>query len=171
MTISPRDRQEVRSAFGYCCGYCGVSELDIGGELQIDHYQPAAKGGSDDRENLVYACVHCNRFKGSYWVEPDLADSFQLLHPALDDLSLHIQVAPNGRLDGLTPRGWTHIRRLHLNRNQLVIWRQTRLHVQELENALLQTEETASFLREQIQKLEREVAQLRRQIARLSGEA
>lgn len=69
MTISPEDREVVRAAYGYRCGYCGVSEFDIGGKLQIDHYQPTAKGGSDGRENLVYACVHCNRFKGRL---PDL---------------------------------------------------------------------------------------------------
>jgi len=63
MSITNEDRQAVRDAYGYCCGYCGVSESDIGGDLQLDHYRPVARGGSDDLDNLVYACEHCNRFK------------------------------------------------------------------------------------------------------------
>jgi 5-methylcytosine-specific restriction endonuclease McrA len=59
MSITAEDRQTVRAAYGYSCGYCGVPETDIGGDLQIDHYRPITKGGEDDLDNLVYACVHC----------------------------------------------------------------------------------------------------------------
>ena len=32
------------------------------GKLEIDHFHPQAAGGSDDIENLIYACTACNRF-------------------------------------------------------------------------------------------------------------
>ncbi|WP_436621099.1 HNH endonuclease [Sorangium sp. So ce136] len=44
----------------------------MGGELEIDHFHPLAAGGSDDVENLVYACTACNRFKGDYAPHPML---------------------------------------------------------------------------------------------------
>ncbi|WP_437808131.1 HNH endonuclease [Sorangium sp. So ce1078] len=57
MTVSTEARAIVRVAFGGRCGYCGVSETSVGGELEIDHFHPLAAGGSDDIENLVYACT------------------------------------------------------------------------------------------------------------------
>jgi 5-methylcytosine-specific restriction endonuclease McrA len=71
MSITAEDRQAIRELYGRCCGFCGVSESDIGGELQIDHYRPVTRGGSDEPDNLVYACVHCNRFKGNYWPDEE----------------------------------------------------------------------------------------------------
>jgi hypothetical protein len=29
--------QMVRARYAFCCGYCGVSEADVGGELTVDH--------------------------------------------------------------------------------------------------------------------------------------
>ncbi|MCP5101167.1 MAG: hypothetical protein GY943_36940 [Chloroflexi bacterium] len=47
MSISSETRQAVRETYFYCCGYCGISELDVGGELQIDHFQPVRYDGTD----------------------------------------------------------------------------------------------------------------------------
>src|SRR3712207_7162550 len=41
------------------CGYCGVREVEAGSELELDHFQPRAAGGSDDLDNLVYCCPTC----------------------------------------------------------------------------------------------------------------
>ena len=139
--------------------------------MQVDHYQPVTKGGSDDFDNLVYACSHCNRFKGNYWPKPNSPDSFHLLHPVEDDLSAHLQLMVNGQLNGLTPRGWFHIRRLQLNRPQLIIWRQNRQRNHDLQTALAQSEATTQRLRQHIRQLEQEVAELRSRIARLTGDS
>lgn len=64
MAVSVETRAAVRIAFGGRCGYCGVSETSVGGALERDHVHPVAAGGSDEIENLVYACTACNRFKG-----------------------------------------------------------------------------------------------------------
>ncbi len=50
----PRHAQ-VRARYQNCCGYCGVSEEDTGGELCVDHYIPVTAGGGDEDDNLVYA--------------------------------------------------------------------------------------------------------------------
>jgi DNA-directed RNA polymerase subunit RPC12/RpoP len=55
----------VRERYAFCCGYCGVCEADVGGELTVDHFCPVSAGGDDSDENLVYACVRCNQYKGA----------------------------------------------------------------------------------------------------------
>nr|WP_309687635.1 HNH endonuclease signature motif containing protein [Armatimonas sp.] len=57
-------RRQVRVRFRFACAYCGVTEASVGAQLTIDHYQPRSAQGTDDLENLVYACPACNQFKG-----------------------------------------------------------------------------------------------------------
>jgi hypothetical protein len=169
MTITTESRQAVREAYGYRCGYCGVSESDIGGELQIDHYQPITKSGADSPDNLVYACVHCNQFKGNYWPDVNDPDSFHILHPEKDDSAVHVQVTVSGRAEGLTPRGWFHINRLQLNRPQLVVWRQNWQRYRRMDSALNQSEEITIRLQQRIRELEQEASVLRQRITILMG--
>src|SRR3954470_14932938 len=98
MAVSAEARATVRAAFDGRCGYCGVSESSVGGELEIDHFHPQAAGGSDDFENLVYACTTCNRFKGDYGPTRDAPESLQLLRPHRDDMGAHIVETAHGRL-------------------------------------------------------------------------
>ena len=57
--------QEVQSAAGGICCYCG-EPFDDG---HIDHIIPVSKGGTNDRENLVYCCAFCNMSKGAKLLE------------------------------------------------------------------------------------------------------
>lgn len=52
--------EAVQQRYRRSCGYCGVTETTAGGELTLDHYRPRSAGGSDDFDNLVYACIKCN---------------------------------------------------------------------------------------------------------------
>lgn len=56
---------EIRARYGFRCGYCGVTEIDTGGELTVDHFRPLSAGGDNSEINLVYACVRCNQYKGA----------------------------------------------------------------------------------------------------------
>lgn len=42
------------------CQYCGTKE-----QLTIDHVIPKSRGGSDEWDNLVACCAHCNVRKGN----------------------------------------------------------------------------------------------------------
>jgi hypothetical protein len=168
MTLSLQIRSAVREGYHYCCGYCGVSETLTGGELEIDHFRPFSHGGPDAITNLVYACVSCNRFKSDYWPDDDAPDSSRLLHPGQDDLAAHIVEAVNGRLLGLSPRGWFHIRWLHLNRPQLVELRQLRQSEQALRDALEQAQSMTPRLLKRIRELEVEVIRLQTIISQLT---
>lgn len=115
----------VRNRYQRTCGYCGVTEVMVGGELTLDHHQPRAADGSDDQNNLVYACIRCNQYKGDFWPDAtDLAQGRRVLHPGFDDIALHlIDDEITGQLRGLTPTGVFHITLLRLNRPQLVAHR------------------------------------------------
>lgn len=167
MAVSTETRTAVRAAFGGRCGYCGVHETSVGGELEMDHFHPQAAGGSDDIENIVYACTTCNRFKGDYAPAPGAPESLRLLHPLRDDLSAHIDETTLGRLVGLTSRGWFHIQRLHLNRPQLVDRRHLHhvLHAQRAD--LSRARQAEARLRRENGALESEIVRLRAAMAAL----
>jgi 5-methylcytosine-specific restriction endonuclease McrA len=51
--------ERARLSLDRVCVYCASKEA-----LALDHVVPAALGGSDSPENLVYACRSCNSSKG-----------------------------------------------------------------------------------------------------------
>lgn len=163
-------RDSVRALYGYRCGYCGVSETNTGGLLELDHFRLRSHEGSDILDNLVYACPTCNRFKGDYWPADEASVDLALLHPLEDDLDEHIEQLADGRLAGLTRRGWFHIQRLQLNRSQLLELRNQRTEQERLQRILGRSLATEAQLREYIRELERELERLLQLIARLARE-
>src|SRR5438477_10335087 len=114
------ERETLRRRFEFRCGYCGVSERDVGAELTVDHFQPRSQGGQHEPENWVYCCHACNEFKGNWW-QPDSPN--RILHPSHDESAAHFVKQEDGTLRALTETGLFHIERLHLNRRQLVAYR------------------------------------------------
>lgn len=47
----------------YTCRYCGAKAPDAA--LHVDHVLAASKGGTNDPDNLVAACIRCNIGKGA----------------------------------------------------------------------------------------------------------
>jgi hypothetical protein len=166
--ISVEVRAEIRKLYHASCGYCDVSEFEVGCTLEVDHFQPLSHGGTDDIANLVYACTACNRFKGDYWPTDDQSPDLHLLHPGKDDTSIHLVETASGRVNGLTKRGWFHIQWLRLNRPQLVALRQQRIERRQLLDDLMQAEATNLELTQRVRLLEREIRQLLALIRRLN---
>ena len=129
MAIDQATRAVVRHAYNYCCGYCGISEAEVGSELEIDHFQPRSAGGGEELDNLVYCCTACNRHKSDFW-QPD--SPHRLLHPQLDNVLEQLMATPSGALVALTETGQFHLDRLRLNRPQLTVWRQRQQENQQL---------------------------------------
>ena len=169
MAISDSKRQTVRERYNFACGYCSISEIDAGSQLELDHFQPIKHGGTDDWDNLVYACPACNRNKASYWPSLDTPPHMYLLHPLTDDLNIHIILLQDGHLAGLTPRGWFHIDWLHLNRPQLVTMRQRRAIYQRTQKFIEEMQQINHQLLERIASQEQELYTLRQQMHRLMG--
>ncbi len=120
--IRAQTKRVVRSIYVMRCGYCAVSEAEVGAELTYDHFQPQSKGGSDGKDNLVYACHACNEFKGEYYGD---TDETRLLHPLRDNIQAHIRTEADGTLQATTAAGERYIRVLKLNRPPLVLRRKT----------------------------------------------
>ena len=59
--ISKRLRFEVFKRDGFACQYCGATPPSV--LLECDHIHPVSLGGSTDADNLVTACMACNRGK------------------------------------------------------------------------------------------------------------
>lgn len=51
-------RLRILQRDGWLCHYCGAEANEV------DHVIPRVLGGGEDDENLVSACVPCNRSKG-----------------------------------------------------------------------------------------------------------
>lgn len=60
-------RQKIIDRDNCICQYCG-KELEVS-KIQIDHIVPYSLGGLTELDNLVVACLGCNRKKGSKTLE------------------------------------------------------------------------------------------------------
>jgi hypothetical protein len=159
--MSSFGRETLRQLYQFRCGYCGTSEVDVGSELEIDHYQPRSKGGSDNFSNLVYCCPACNRFKSDYW---DPSSPLRVLHPKRDNPSEHFREGEYGLLIPLTETGIFHIERLQLNRPQLVAQRLRKKREAEAER-------TYTALLRRFTELERELAKALAELERLQDKS
>jgi hypothetical protein len=137
--------------------------------MTVDHFMPRAVGGSDELDNLVYACWKCNQFKHDYWpTADDLAHERRILHPLLDDLAVHLRAnEQTGQVQALTATGHFHITTLRLNRSQLVKSRLSRQlnHMMQEKQHLLQAQ--IDELRKTVSAQEQYLAVLQAQIDEL----
>lgn len=53
-------RMEIFDRDKFACQYCGRTVLKDKITLQVDHIIPKAKGGKDEKTNLITACEECN---------------------------------------------------------------------------------------------------------------
>lgn len=170
MTLPADIRLAIRQRANFACEYCGVAEIDVGGELTIDHFHPRSQGGPDDITNLVYCCHRCNEYKASYW--PTSGDAPQLWNPRTSPFDQHFLELADGTLYPRTETGTFTLRRLRLNRNPLVAYRRRRTEQTEQQEMLLRyhglvaslnqvVRQQAALLQEQQALLEQQRALLR----------
>ena len=63
--VSEELRRLVAARAGYVCEYCLIHEDDTFFECEVDHIISVKHGGPTEEKNLAYACLPCNRHKGS----------------------------------------------------------------------------------------------------------
>jgi hypothetical protein len=143
MSLAASIREQVRQRAQCACEFCGITEIDTGGMLTIDHFQPRTKAGSDDLENLIYACITCNQYKQDYWSQTETAPI--LWNPRKESASEHFVEQEDGQLTALTPVGIFTIKRLRLNRGQLIVARQRRQQQLEVERLLQRYQELTTL--------------------------
>lgn len=64
--VRPKD-EVVFERDNFQCVYCGFDGRTFKGWafLQVDHFKPASRSGSDELINLVTSCMLCNHMKGA----------------------------------------------------------------------------------------------------------
>ena len=82
--FSSEARNLVKAKTGGKCGYCG-EPISHG---HIDHIKPLCQGGTNEIENLLYACAKCNRAK-SGMTPRQFRDSIYNSIPRLNNDSLY----------------------------------------------------------------------------------
>ena len=106
------------------CEYCLVHEDSAGFPHQIDHIISRKHGGSSGIGNLAYACVLCDRYKGSDIASVDRSGNpVRFFDPRRDLWDEHFKL--NGPvIQPMTPVGEVTARVLRLNTSERVIERQ-----------------------------------------------
>ncbi|MCC7308257.1 MAG: HNH endonuclease [Acidobacteria bacterium] len=115
-SIGPETRQIVASRANFVCEYCLIAEEDAYFRFQVEHIISRKHGGSSDLDNLAFACVYCNRFKGSdiASLKPDTDDLIRLFNPRTDRWNDHFRL--NGAtIEVSTDIGEATVRILQMN--------------------------------------------------------
>jgi hypothetical protein len=110
-------RQLVRERAGRCCEYCRFHEDDLPlWPFHLDHIVAVQHFGTNDLENLGWACQRCNLCKGTNLtaVDPDSAQVVRLFNPRTDCWAEHFAL-DGQRITGLTPTGRATLWLLQMN--------------------------------------------------------
>ena len=106
------------------CEYCLIYEADIYYPHEADHVIAEKHGGPTSLDNLAWACLYCNCFKGSDLasVDPISNKVVFLFNPCEQRWKRHFRL--NGALiEGITASGRTTVALLHLNDPERVAYR------------------------------------------------
>jgi hypothetical protein len=86
-------RQQVAARAAYQCEYCRLSERYTSVPFQVDHVIAEKHEGKTSLENLAYACLHCNAFKGPNIAgrDPVTNEIVRLFDPRRDSWDEHFE--------------------------------------------------------------------------------
>jgi hypothetical protein len=92
--ITEQVRAKVARRAGHRCEYCLIHENDAGFPHQVDHVVSRKHGGTSAFDNLAYACILCNRYKGSdvASINPKTGEAVRLFHPRQDRWTDHFRL-------------------------------------------------------------------------------
>ena len=106
-----------------CCEYCQSQERYSPDPFSVEHVIPFSKGGTNDMENLAFACQGCNnrKYTSVEAFDPVSFTMIPLFHPRQHIWAEHFAWNDDGTLIlGLTPIGRAAVEKLQLNRSSLV---------------------------------------------------
>ncbi|HJR07515.1 MAG TPA: HNH endonuclease signature motif containing protein [Pyrinomonadaceae bacterium] len=114
--LSAEVRQLVAARADYLCEYCLIAEDDTFFGCEVDHVISLKHGGSSEVDNLAYACVFCNRQKGSDIgsISLESGEFSRFFNPRTDRWSDHFRLTGNS-IQPLTLIGEVTARILNFN--------------------------------------------------------
>lgn len=116
-------RSEVKDKAHGCCEYCWSQVAFSPDPFAIEHIEPLVHGGSNELENLAYACHGCNGKKYDRVSGYDAVTGRDVLlyHPRRDKWDDHFVWQDNyTQIIGITPTGRATVKLLDLNREGVV---------------------------------------------------
>jgi hypothetical protein len=121
------------------CEYCLVAEDDTFFGCEADHVISEKHGGKTAEDNLAYACVFCNQFKGSdvgsiHW---ETNSFIRFFNPRTDTWSDHFKLK-GFLIEPLTPIGAVTARILAFNSGERMLERKTLQEMGRYPNAAAQ---------------------------------
>ena len=120
---SKRLRKLVFERARGCCEYC-LSQVKYAPDpFSIEHIMPRSKGGSDDPDNLAWACMGCNgiKYNDTSAIDPITMETVPLYNPRTQNWSEHFQWSSTlTHVFGRTAIGRATVEKLSLNREGLV---------------------------------------------------
>ena len=123
-TISEEIRRFVAERAAHKCEYCLLHEEDSYSPHQVDHVIARKHGGLTTPENLAYACLRCNAWKGSDIgsVDPASGDFVSFFNPRRDQWHQHFRLR-GFVIEPLTPEARVTAKVLRLNIDKRVVER------------------------------------------------
>lgn len=125
----------LRLEFDHSCSYCEIREPELGGQQSfcVEHYKPKKKFPSliNIYQNLLYACRHCNQWKGEYW--PSVSGKILgcvILNPFVHDIDKHLDKNHFG-WKGKTIQGSWNIKKFRLDSPIRILQRNDRKNVED----------------------------------------
>jgi hypothetical protein len=115
--MTARERDFIRERAAARCEYCRLPDFALSpAEFHVEHIVARKHRGSDRPDNLAWACIFCNLYKGPNLAsfDPDTDSLTRLFHPRQDLWTEHFRMV-NERIIGLTPIGRTTIWLLEMN--------------------------------------------------------
>lgn len=116
--VSAALRRLVWSRAAQCCEYCLIHEDHTFFGCEVDHIISEKHGGATDPDNLAFACLACNRHKGTdiASIAPVTGELTRLFNPRTDRWANHFSLSSDGtRIEPLTPIGAVTVHVLQLN--------------------------------------------------------
>lgn len=123
-TIPERVRLLVIQRAKFRCEYCKIHTEDLFFSFEIDHVIALKHGGTNDLDNLAFACPHCNQHKGSDFATllDDFNDIVVLFNPRKHIWTDHFEFI-EGEIIAKTRIGKASVKIFQFNKPDLLILR------------------------------------------------
>ncbi len=118
----------VEQRAGQRCEYCRMHQSLQGASFHVEHGVPRSRGGSNDLDNLAWACPSCNLRKSDRTeaVAPDTGMIAPLFNPRRDRWDEHFAWSEH-QIVGVTATGRATVAAMEFNTPRRLLIRQVEL--------------------------------------------
>lgn len=117
--FSSIDREFVAQRAQGVCEYCQSPQDFVPDTYELEHIVPISLNGTNDLDNIAYACSGCNGRKGINLtaIDPQTGQEVSLFHPRNDVWEEHFEWNQDfSQIIGISPTGRATVDLLLLNR-------------------------------------------------------